>query len=42
MRRARQMIAMGGGGFTMEPRNSLLDRYVLRRRAVILAPYPSL
>ncbi|MRG28468.1 hypothetical protein [Laceyella tengchongensis] len=26
MRRARQIIAMGGGGFSMEPRNPLLDR----------------
>jgi dipeptidase E len=25
----RQIIAMGGGGFTMEPENILLDRYIL-------------
>ncbi|HEU0114125.1 MAG TPA: peptidase E [Thermomicrobiales bacterium] len=25
----RQIVAMGGGGFSMEPDNSLLDRYVL-------------
>jgi dipeptidase E len=25
----RQIVAMGGGGFTMEPENLLLDRYVL-------------
>jgi dipeptidase E len=25
----RQIIAMGGGGFSMEPENSALDRYVL-------------
>jgi dipeptidase E len=27
--RQRQIIAMGGGGFAMEPDNSLLDRYIL-------------
>lgn len=35
-RRERQIVAMGGGGFSMEPRNALLDRYVLsltRRRS---------
>src|SRR5581483_2471160 len=26
---ARQIVAMGGGGFSMEPDNPLLDRYVL-------------
>lgn len=26
----RQIIAMGGGGFSMEPENPLLDHYVLR------------
>jgi peptidase E len=25
----RQIVAMGGGGFSMEPRNPRLDRYVL-------------
>ena len=25
----RQIIAMGGGGFSMEPENPLLDRYIL-------------
>ena len=24
-----QIVAMGGGGFSMEPENPLLDRYVL-------------
>ena len=28
-RRARQIVAMGGGGFSMEPRNLRLDRYIL-------------
>ena len=28
-RSARQIVAFGGGGFSMEPRNPLLDRYVL-------------
>jgi dipeptidase E len=27
----RQIIAMGGGGFSMEPDNLLLDRYVLKQ-----------
>src|ERR1700722_19976045 len=27
--RTRQIIAMGGGGFSTEPENPLLDRYVL-------------
>ena len=27
----RQIIAMGGGGFSMEPENLALDRYVLRQ-----------
>ena len=27
----RQIIAMGGGGFSMEPDNLALDRYVLRQ-----------
>ena len=26
----RQIIAMGGGGFSMEPDNPLLDRYILK------------
>jgi len=25
-----QIVAMGGGGFSMEPENPLLDRYILR------------
>jgi dipeptidase E len=25
----RQIITMGGGGFSMEPENILLDRYIL-------------
>jgi len=25
----RQIIAMGGGGFSMEPENLALDRYIL-------------
>ncbi|MEK7689862.1 MAG: GNAT family N-acetyltransferase, partial [Bdellovibrionota bacterium] len=29
MSNLRQIVAMGGGGFSMEPDNSLLDRYVL-------------
>lgn len=29
-RRPRQIVAMGGGGFSMEPDNPLLDRYVLK------------
>ena len=35
MRTVKQIIAMGGGGFSMEPRNLRLDRYILaqtRRR----------
>jgi dipeptidase E len=27
----KQILAMGGGGFTMEPGNPLLDEYVLSR-----------
>ena len=27
----KQVIAMGGGGFSMEPENPLLDQYVLRQ-----------
>ena len=27
----RQVIAMGGGGFSMEPENQLLDRYVIQQ-----------
>jgi peptidase E len=27
----RQIIAMGGGGFSMEPENLVLDRYVLEQ-----------
>ncbi|HEX7064018.1 MAG TPA: peptidase E [Bacillales bacterium] len=29
----RQIIAMGGGGFSMEPENPLLDRYILAQTA---------
>ena len=31
---SRQIIAMGGGGFTMEPGNPALDRYVLEAAGV--------
>jgi dipeptidase E len=34
MTRPPQIIAMGGGGFSMEPENLLLDRYVLSVAAV--------
>lgn len=34
--RIQQIVAMGGGGFSMEPDNPLLDRYILD-----LAPSPS-
>ncbi|MFP3360241.1 Type 1 glutamine amidotransferase-like domain-containing protein, partial [Planococcus sp. SIMBA_143] len=27
----KQIIAMGGGGFSMEPDNPLLDRYILKQ-----------
>ncbi|MEK6267902.1 MAG: Type 1 glutamine amidotransferase-like domain-containing protein, partial [Planococcus sp. (in: firmicutes)] len=27
----RQIIAMGGGGFSMEPDNPLLDQYILKQ-----------
>lgn len=27
----RQIIALGGGGFSMEPENTLLDRYILNQ-----------
>ena len=27
----RQIIAMGGGGFSMEPDNPLLDLYILKQ-----------
>jgi dipeptidase E len=27
----KQVIAMGGGGFSMEPDNPLLDEYVIRQ-----------
>jgi dipeptidase E len=33
MEKVRQIIAMGGGGFTMEPENPLLDEYVLSQSA---------
>jgi peptidase E len=31
MKKKRQIIAMGGGGFSMEPDNLLLDQYVLKQ-----------
>ncbi|OFW75718.1 MAG: peptidase E [Alicyclobacillus sp. RIFOXYA1_FULL_53_8] len=31
----RQIIAMGGGGFSMEPENPLLDQYILRQSAAV-------
>lgn len=27
----KQIIALGGGGFSMEPENSLLDKYILQQ-----------
>lgn len=30
----QHIIAMGGGGFSMEPNNLALDRYVLRQTGV--------
>ena len=27
----KQIIALGGGGFSMEPDNPLLDRYILKQ-----------
>lgn len=30
----RQIIALGGGGFSMEPDNPLLDRYILKQATV--------
>jgi peptidase E len=32
--RPQQIVAMGGGGFSVEPENLLLDRYVLGVAAV--------
>ena len=29
-RRDRHIVAMGGGGFSMEPENPLLDDFILR------------
>jgi dipeptidase E len=34
MKRQPQIIAMGGGGFTMEPENFALDRYILKQAEV--------
>jgi len=34
MSKFSQIIAMGGGGFSMEPENLLLDRYVLAASGV--------
>ncbi len=31
MKNLKQIIAMGGGGFSMEPDNPLLDDYVLKQ-----------
>jgi peptidase E len=31
MKKMRQIIALGGGGFSMEPKNPLLDTYILRQ-----------
>ena len=31
METKQQVIAMGGGGFSMEPENLLLDRYIIQR-----------
>lgn len=44
--RTRHIVAMGGGGFSMEPENPLLDRYVLdlarvERPAVCFVPTAS-
>jgi hypothetical protein len=39
----RQIVAMGGGGFLMEPENPLLDDFVLGlARGAELVPYPAL
>ena len=27
----RQVLALGGGGFSMEPENPMLDRYILQQ-----------
>jgi dipeptidase E len=42
----RQVIAMGGGGFSMEPENPLLDRYIIEqvytaRPSVCFLPHAS-
>jgi dipeptidase E len=34
MKRPRQVLALGGGGFSMEPNNPLLDEYLLSLAAV--------
>jgi len=34
----RQIVALGGGGFSMEPDNPLLDDYILRTRSTISSP----
>lgn len=31
MEKVRQIIALGGGGFSMEPENPLLDTYILQQ-----------
>lgn len=35
----KQIIAMGGGGFSMEPDNLLLDEYVLAQSSETLPYY---
>ena len=35
IKKMRQVIALGGGGFSMEPENSLLDLYVLQQSGKI-------
>jgi dipeptidase E len=31
METKQQVIAMGGGGFSMEPENLLIDRYIIQQ-----------
>jgi peptidase E len=35
----KQIIAMGGGGFSMEPDNPLLDQYIVAQRVRLTLPY---
>lgn len=30
----KQIIAMGGGGFSMEPNNQLLDQYIFKQSMI--------